>query len=244
MLARRGSAPHRLFHYGAVSPPLTQKLRARPLHAHSRGYLGLAWAALAWLERNIEPEMSTLETGSGTSTVVFAASGAAHVAISPEADEHQRIAAYCEQEGIALDRVRFIAESSETALAGTWHPEPLDVVLIDGAHSFPFPVLDWYNTAPHLRVGGRVLVDDANQPTANLLARFLRKSPSWEFETVLGHRTACFRKLDDDYMTPEWDDYDLGRSRFDYLPPGRRLVGWLRHRVFERPPLVKGREKR
>ena len=116
-------------------------------------------------------------------------------------------------------------------------------MLIDGAHSFPFPILDWLNTAPHLRVGGRVIVDDANQPTANLLARFLRKSPAWELETVLGHRTPCFRKLDDEYLTFEWDDYDLGRAHFDYLPAPRRFAGWLRHRIFERPPLVKGREK-
>jgi hypothetical protein len=187
--------------------------------------------------------MSTLETGAGASTVVFAASGAAHVAISPDPEEHARISRYCEEEGIALDRVRFIAESSHTALVETWQPEPLDVVLIDGAHSFPFPILDWINTASHLRVGGRVLVDDANQPTANLLSRFLRKSPSWELETVLGHRTPCFRKRDDEYLTFEWDDYDLGRPRFDYLPPRRRAVAWLRHRIFERPPLIGGREK-
>jgi hypothetical protein len=225
-----------------VAETLTKKLRAKPVQAHARGYLGIAWAALDWLERNVNAGMHTLETGSGASTVVFAASGAAHVAISPDSSEHQRIARYCEQEGIALDHVRFIAESSHTALVDSWQPEPLDVVLIDGAHSFPFPILDWINTAPHLRVGGRVIVDDANQPTANLLARFLRKSPAWELETVLGHRTPCFRKLDDEYLTFEWDDYDLGRPHFDYLPPGRRFVAWLRHRIFERPPLISGRE--
>jgi hypothetical protein len=193
-------------------PPLTRTLRSRPLQAHSSGYLGLAWAALAWLEDNVRPGMRTLETGSGASTVMFAAKGATHVAISPSAEEHERIARYCEQEGIPLDRVRFIAESSHTALAETWEPEPLDIVLIDGAHSFPFPIVDW-----------------------NLLARFLRVSPSWELETVLGHRTPCFRKLNEQYLTFEWDDYELGRPRFDYLPPARRAIGWLRHRIFERP---------
>jgi hypothetical protein len=227
----------------AESTTLTQKLRARPLQAHSRGYLGIAWAALAWLEQNVNASMNTLETGSGASTVVFAASGAAHVAISPDPEEHSRIARRCEEEGISLDRVRFIAESSHTALTETWRPEPLDVVLVDGAHSFPFPILDWINTASHLRLGGRVIVDDANQPTSNLLVRFLRKSPAWELETVLGHRTPCFRKLSDEYLTFEWDDYDLGRPHFDYLPAPRRFVGWLRHRIFERPPFIGGREK-
>lgn len=224
-----------------MAAPLTRRLRARPLHAHSRGYLGLAWPALAWLEQNVGPGMRTLETGSGASTVVFAASGASHVAISPSGEEHRRITHYCEQERISLDRVRFIPESSHTALVQTWEAEPLDVVLIDGAHSFPFPILDWVHTAPHLRVGGNVLVDDANQPTANLLARFLRASPSWDLAAVLGHRTPCFRKLDDEYLSFEWDDFELGRAHFDYLPPVRRAVGWLRHRIFERPPLARSR---
>ena len=185
----------------------------------------------------MKPTMTTLETGSGASTVVFAAAGASHVAISPFEEERDRIASYCKQEGIALDRFRFISESSHTALVSTWNPEPLDIVLIDGAHSFPFPILDWYYTAPHLRVGGHLLVDDAYQPTVNMLVRFLRRSPSWELKAVLGHRTPCFKKLNDAHLSFDWDDFALGRASFNYLPPHLRLVAWLRYLIFERPPL-------
>src|SRR5690349_631030 len=91
-------------------------------------------------------------TGAGGGTLVFAGRGASHTAISPVADEHDRLRRYGAAHGIAMDRVRFIAESSHTALLGTWSPEPLDMVLVDGAHSFPFPTLDWMYTAPHLKV--------------------------------------------------------------------------------------------
>jgi Methyltransferase domain len=218
----------------ALDGPLTSRLRARPLSAHDRAYLGLAWPALEWLEQNVEPGMTTLETGSGSSTIVFAARGSRHVAISPMAEEHERIRAYCEQEGIDVANVRFIAESSETALARTWQPEPLDIVLIDGSHVFPFPVLDWYFTAAHLRVGGAVLVDDAYQPSVSILARYLRNSSAWRLETVLGYRTPLFRKVAEDYMPAAWDDFALGRVHFDYLPPGRRLVAWTRNRLLDR----------
>jgi len=217
-------------------PGVTSRLRTRPLLAHDDGYLGLGWPALEWLERNTAPAMKTLETGSGASTVVFAASGAKHLAISPSSDEHDRILRYCAEERISTEGVRFVAESSHTALEA-WEPEPLDIVLIDGAHGFPFPVLDWYYTAPHLRVGGRVLVDDAYQPSVNLLTKFLRLSQAWELEAVLGYRTVCFRKLDSSYMSFEWDDFALGRSRFDYLPPLPRLVAAARHRILDRSPL-------
>ena len=221
-----------------IDTPLTDRLRADPPLVHAEhGYLGLAWAALEWLERTVQPGMTTLETGSGASTVVFAARGASHTAISPVADEHERIRRYCAEHGLATDRLRFIAESSHTALLERWQPEPLDLVLIDGAHSFPFPTLDWMYTAPHLKVGGRMLVDDAYQPAVNVLARYMRANPAWELETVPGHRTPVFRKLDEVPLSFDWDDRALGRARFDYLPPARRVAASARYRLLERTPL-------
>jgi hypothetical protein len=181
--------------------------------------------------------MTTLETGSGASTIVFAARGASHTAISPVPDEHARIADWCATHGIACDGVRFIAASSHTALLNDWTPEPLDVVLVDGAHSFPFPVLDWMYTAEHLRVGGRMLIDDAYQPAVNVLARYLRANPSWELEVVPGHRTPVFRKVAQAALSFDWDDRALGRARFDYLPPGRRVAAAARYRLLERTVL-------
>ena len=68
---------------------LTDQLRREPpgLHAGGSEYWGLAWEALEWLEREVRPGMATLETGSGASTLVFAAGGADHEAITPAADE-------------------------------------------------------------------------------------------------------------------------------------------------------------
>src|ERR687885_356860 len=84
---------------------------------------------------------------------------------------------------LAHDDVRFLGESSHTGLLHTWTPEPLDVVLIDGAHSFPFPTLDWMYTAPHLKVGGRMLVGDAYPPPGNVLSRYMTAKPAWGVET-------------------------------------------------------------
>jgi Methyltransferase domain len=221
-----------------IDAPLTARMRADPPFVHAQhGYLGLAWPALEWLERNIEPSMTTLETGSGASTILFAARGASHTAISPVADEHARIVGYCEQRGISTERLRFIAASSHAALLHDWEPQPLDLVLIDGAHSFPFPILDWLYTAEHLRVGGRVLIDDAYQPAVNVLVRYLRASDAWHLEVVPGHRTPCFRKVSEEAVSFDWDDRALGRARFDYLPPARRLLASMRYWGIERTPL-------
>jgi hypothetical protein len=219
---------------------VTQQLRSSPPNLHGKGdaYFGLAWPALEWLEQTLRPDMTTLETGSGASSIVFAAAGSAHTVISPAADEHERIRAWCAENGISTARVEFLAASSDTALAGSWTPDALDLVLVDGAHLFPFPVLDWFFTARRLRVGGRMVLDDAFLPSVNMVVRFLRSSQSWDFEGALSYRTVCFRKIDDDI------GYDALGHRFDrlprfgYLPPAARAAAYARHLLIDRSPLV------
>jgi len=223
-------------------PPLTERLRRDPPFVHAADdYYGLAWDALAWLESSVDSSLTTLETGAGASTIVFAAAGSTHAAISPDPEEHARIARWCEEEGIDASGVTFRAESSTEALTGAWSFGELDVALIDGAHSFPYPAIDWFFAAAHLKVGGRLLIDDAHLPPVNSLVSYLRANPSWELESVLGYRTPLFRKVDDAEppVEPDWTGGRLdGRPRFDYLPPGRRAVTWARNRLIDRGPLL------
>ena len=96
-----------------MTAPVTDTLRENPPALHGNGnYFGLGWPALRWLEEHVTAEMATLETGSGGSTIVFAASGSDHTAISPSPDEHRRLSEWCAERGISTERVRFIAEPS------------------------------------------------------------------------------------------------------------------------------------
>ena len=223
-----------------AATPLSEQIRRAPPLAHDGGtaYFGLEWNALRWLERTVTSEMTTLETGCGASTIVFAAAGARHIAISPDLGEHDRVAAYCAAQGIGCDGVRFIAEPSDVALLGSWQPEPLDLVLIDGAHGFPFPALDWYLTATHLRVGGLVVLDDAYLPSVHVVVRFLRSSSSWKQEVAIGYRTAAFRKLSAE-LSYDWigSAFDQ-RPHFDYLPKRERPLAYARTLVLDRHPRI------
>ncbi|MEA2667065.1 MAG: hypothetical protein QOI11_4009 [Candidatus Eremiobacteraeota bacterium] len=223
-----------------TATPVCDEIRRRPPLAHGGGsaYFGLEWDALAWLEKSVDPSMSTLETGCGASTIVFAAAGARHLTISPDAGEHSRVLAYCAEKGIATAGVRFIVQPSDVALMGAWDPEPLDLVLIDGAHGFPFPALDWYLTAAHLRVGGLVVLDDAYLPSVHVVVRFLRSSSSWEQEPSIGYRTAAFRKVSAE-LSYDWigSAFDQ-RPHFDYLPLRDRPLAYVRTLVLDRHPQV------
>jgi len=128
--------------------------------------------------------MTTLETGAGASSIVFAAAGSAHTVISPAADEHERIRSWCERNGISTARVRFVAASSDTALAGSWTPEPLDLVLVDGAHLFPFPVL---HATQHPAYGARLVVLDEAIGHAELGERIGARGLQEEAASVAVH---------------------------------------------------------
>lgn len=213
---------------------LTDQLRRDPpgLHAGGEEYWGLAWEALEWLERELRPGMATLETGSGASTLVFAAAGSDHEAVTPAANEEERFRAQAAARGIDASRVVFRIGLSHEVLPGL-EQRPLDLVLVDGAHGFPYPTLDWWHVAPRVKVGGRVLLDDAYMPPVLALVDALRRSPDWELSGTVGYRTAIMRKLGDGNLPFDWDGTQVGgRMSFRYLPRRERPVGSLRHRVF------------
>jgi Methyltransferase domain len=213
---------------------LTDDLRASPPGLHGAGdeYWGLAWPALEWLEENVAPGMATLETGSGSSTLVFASRGAEHEAITPDPAEEERIRGECERRGISSAQIRFHIGSSHEVLP-RWEARRLDLVLVDGAHGFPYPILDWWYVAPHVRVGGVVLLDDAYMPPVRVLVDALREQSAWEVAAPIGHRTVAVRKVSDRLPPFDWSGERLGgRMSFGYLAPGRRAVASLRHRAF------------
>jgi predicted O-methyltransferase YrrM len=193
---------------------LTDQLRAAPPGIHGAGdeYWGLAWPALEWLEQELRPGMATLETGSGASTIVFAAAGTEHVAVTPDAAEEERVREACRELGVSSDNVAFEVGYSHDVLPRL--PERrLDIVLLDGAHGFPYPILDWWHVAPRLAVGGRILLDDAYMPPVAA--------------------AVVIRKLADELPPFDWEGERVGgRMTFRYLPTTERAVASTRHRIF------------
>jgi len=225
---------HRVTHNAPMAEtPISAQLRAAPPGLHGADeYWGLAWAALEWLESNVRPGWSTLETGSGASTIVLAAAGAQHEAVTPDAGEEARIRTRCSELGIESSGVTFRIGPSHEVLA-RWEPRPLDLVLVDGAHGFPYPILDWWHVAQHVRVGGTVLLDDAYLPAVAAIVDFAHTSPAWRVEEAVSFRTARLTKLSDDappFMAGA--DAAQGRMRFAYLPAHRRVVASARQRLF------------
>jgi len=210
-----------------------------PLHGDGECF-GLAWDALDWLEREVRPGMATLETGCGLSTIVFAASAADHEAIAVDAREMARVEAECAARGIDSSHVRFHLAPSHEVLPA-WEARPLDLVLIDGAHGFPYPILDWWYLAPHVALGGAILVDDVFLPPVAVLADYLRRSDAWVIEGVLGDRTMIARKRSEELPSFGWRGEAVGsRVSFRHVPVQRRPLAALVYRVAQVPAALAG----
>lgn len=176
----------------------------------------VAPAILRYLADLIQPGMHTLETGAGQTTVAFAMGGAHHTCITPDEAQAARIRSYICTLSIE-DTVTFIHESSDIALPrGDKIPERLDIVLIDGAHRFPFPILDWYYTQARVPVGGIVVVDDFVMPSVRILHDFLSGEDEWELVKAF-QVTSFFRRVKETTVEWDWADQKINTPHLERM---------------------------
>lgn len=185
------------------------------------------WSAmpgsLRLIARCSEAGLTTLETGCGASTVVFAATGSEHTVISPDAQEHRLVREYCERVGVDDSRVTYVADSSDSYLPGAFADRVLDFSFIDGAHSFPYPVVDWHYIAGALRIGGRILLDDIPIPAVAPVFQFMKAEDHWALERIVDDRAALFRLT----TAPPGENYRAQRfnrrADYSFASPATRL---------------------
>jgi predicted O-methyltransferase YrrM len=168
---------------------------------------------------------STLEVGVGLSTVVFAASGADHTAISPDPAEHQLVREYCRKIGIDDSHVRFVTGLSDDVLPSLLSRDrTLDVAFIDGSHSFPAPTVDWYFASRSLKPGGKLILDDIAIPAAGLAFRHMKLDKNWHLDEVLDDRAAAFTLLITPGVEDDWinQPFNTNYPDFSFAKPPKR----------------------
>jgi hypothetical protein len=191
---------------------------------------------LRFIHDQLTPEMNTLETGAGHTTVTFAITNTLHTCITPYEDEQVRIVGYCSELGLDLRRVRFILKSSDEALPSDHKiPNQLDFVFIDGAHRFPFPVIDWHYAGCRLKIGGILGVDDFPMPSVRVLYDFLRGEEEWVVEAEFGN-TAFFRKIKEPLITSDWEGQRINQQKNGMFTmpsrlPQKSIKGRLRETI-------------
>jgi hypothetical protein len=188
------------------------------------------------IRASIQPGYSSIETGVGASTVVFAATGANHTAISPDPIEHERVREYCRQIGVDDSRLSFIVGPSEDVLPSLLgRDRALDVAFIDGAHAFPFAEVDWCYITRSLKIGGKLLMDDITIPSVAPVFRHMMREPNWRLDAILDDRAAALTLMaapePGDWPTQRVNDKNYPDFSFADLP--RRVQLKTAYRVTE-----------
>jgi hypothetical protein len=176
---------------------------ARQLATPGLTCYGIGEQVLRFLADRVGEGSRTLETGAGCSTLVFALRKARHTAITPSETEIRLIRDYAQANGIPLADVKFVAEPSEAYLPRC-DESNLDLVLLDGKHAFPWPMVDWFFTADRLRLGGLMLLDDAQMRSVAVLAEFMAADPGWQFVRSFGGKTLVFQKAREKVLDVAW----------------------------------------
>ena len=209
------------------APDVIRRLMAeRPaFHRNGAACRGALPGTLAFLAASVRAGDVTLEVGAGMSTVVFAAAGARHTVISPDPAEHRLIREYCDRAGIDHSSVRFIAGPSEDVLPGIVRQDrTLDLALIDGAHSYPAPVTDWFYVTRALKTGATLVMDCIYVPSVGQAVRHMQLEPNWRLDTILDDRTAAFTMLAPPGQRDDWKRQPFNRAYpdFGFAGPMRR----------------------
>ncbi len=189
--------------------------KERPsFHDDGKGGL-ISWNSntnlLRAIERSLSAGMRTLEIGSGYITVMFLNNKCRHTAISPVQAEADRITAYCNALGISTGDFEFHAGQSYDFLPGLPR-ESFDLILIDGAHRFPFPLVDWFFCAMLLKKHGLIVIDDTDLMSCQLLLRFMMNDDHWEPLDVR-ENFGIFQKKGDHNYPLEWQGQFISKEK-------------------------------
>lgn len=176
---------------------------------HSTGPLsGRALKAVARHCRKMELR-HTAETGCGASTLLFSHLSEEHTVFASAEDNDSLV----NVKGSSLLRPRvvtFIEGPSQATLPKHGFEHPLDCVLPDGPHGYPFPDLEYYFFYPHLSAGALLIVDDIHIPTVHNLFQFLAADAMFDLVDTVGS-TAIFHRTDSPLFDPYGDGWWLQR---------------------------------
>jgi SAM-dependent methyltransferase len=140
---------------------------------------GIRPALAQCLDEAVTPGSVTLEIGAGLSTlVILRKQPRQHTAVQPRADEFAAILTLAVHLRMGTHGFLPILARSQDWLPRSDLPD-LDLVLVNGSHDFPMPMLDWFG-AEKLKAGGLMVVDDTHLLTGATLVDFMGGDPGWE----------------------------------------------------------------
>lgn len=187
------------------------------------------------------PLIHTAETGTGKSTLLLSHLSKDHTVftIDDRGSSNGSLRRVMESPLLARERVHFVLGPTQQTLMQHTFPHPLQLVLLDGPHAYPFPEMEYWHFYPQLEENALLIVDDIHIPTIGRLFEFLHEEPMFDDLGVV-RTTAFFRRNASPLFDPFADGWELqtfNKKRFAWPQEsrleqiGRLLPASLRQRV-------------
>lgn len=208
-------------------PAVLEEIERLPGAWHGCG--SLSPRVLAALARHAagRPLRCSAETGAGKSTLLLSHVSERHLVFA--LDLGGSVSQVRASPLLRSERVEFIEGPTQQTLPRTPLPHPLDLVLIDGPHAYPFPDLEYYYLYPRLTSGALLILDDIDIPTVRNLFRVLKADAMFSLLDVV-HTTAFFERTDAPTFDPlgdGWWEQGFNRSKAREMEWARRVNRWL-----------------
>lgn len=162
-------------------------------------------------------QLHTAETGSGQSTLYFSQVSNKHTvfALNDVADvDTNSVSSVKISPLFNSETVDYVLGPTQITLPSYTFTWPLDIVLIDGPHAYPFPELEYYYLYPHLRSGGLLVLDDIHIPTIAHLFSFLAHDSMFDLVDIVAY-TAFFIRTSSEIFPIDQDNWWLQRYNVD-----------------------------
>jgi hypothetical protein len=170
---------------------------------------------------------TSIESGCGYTTVVLASTFGTHICVNPDLSSNRLVREFIERH-VGTTGLRHVEMSSDQGLpALVAEGVRVDLALIDGNHTHPFPLLDFHYMDQMLASGGRLLVDNLEIEAVQELIDFLEVEPAFRLERLIGN-CGVFRKVEERVFG--WKSQTLKR-RSPEVEVARREIAQLRMEV-------------
>lgn len=223
---------------------LFEQLAALPSDWHGSGCLPMENLEAIARHAGARRIQRSVETGAGKSTLLLSHISDHHTVFAVDGGESLTRAR--KSPLLRSGHVMFVEGPTQITLLGHDFRDPLQLVLIDGPHGFPFPDLEYWKLYPHLDRGGLLVLDDIHIPTIRRLFDVLAEDEMFTLLETVGN-TAFFERTDAPTFSPTGDGWWLQRynaARFP-VPYEGRLTGSAKRSAAEvyrerLVPLVEG----
>lgn len=164
---------------------------------------------------------ASAETGCGKSTLLLSLLSDRHVCFTLGAnDSATKVNLY---PAFNAGAVEFIYGPSQLTLRHYEWRQKIDFALIDGAHGYPFPELDYYFIYPQLQEGAILVVADIHIPTITNFYRVLCEDDMFRL-IALETNTAFFLRTGAPTFDPMGDGWYLQKYNQARFPHKDQLV--------------------